>query len=461
MGGPVAILLNGISMVTDNLDEFFSLMNQLEKIAIAAEPSGQAADIPKPEESIVQVQRHDVLLGRGGETNHHIGNIQYRQLVKACQPAYLAAKRRDKPRIAAAIVGVVRARSGRFLKKHAVDNAWKDVGNVRAREKTSQALREGAPELRGSSGTVEASRTQLLQQAVASSRAQQRGLSDASAVAAALDSPMHYAVDQLNAMGGVGSAGASSQPGHLPPRVAQGHVSPDPRNGSLIKGGTEYHLAPHHHHIHGQPPPAMYYHPHHHHPPPPPPHHHHHAGVPPPMMYHHQHHHHPMAAAMEHYHAQQQQVPYPTTGNKRPMASASSPSSSAVSPPPAKRQASESAPAVATAHSPKTKPAAAAATATATSTPTVEPATAAAAAPSTMSTEETKETTATIAAAAVSAENSEEEPAVPPPPRAASPASSTSSSKEANGGGGAGAGAGPRIKLLKTRLEEKAAVLAV
>lgn len=58
------------------------------------------------------------------------------------------AKRRDKPRIAAAIVRVIRSRSGRFLKKASRDNLWRDVGNNKAREKCSQALREGAPELR-------------------------------------------------------------------------------------------------------------------------------------------------------------------------------------------------------------------------------------------------------------------------------------------------------------------------
>jgi hypothetical protein len=38
--------------------------------------------------------------------------------------------------------------SGRFLKKDSEASTWRDVGNTRAREKTSQALREGAPELR-------------------------------------------------------------------------------------------------------------------------------------------------------------------------------------------------------------------------------------------------------------------------------------------------------------------------
>lgn len=105
--------------------------------------------VPSPSESL-EVGPDDVIFGRGGSSNHHSGNIQYRQLVKACQHAYLAAKRRDKPRIAAGIVLAVRKAGGRFLKKAADNVAWRDVGNNRAREKTSQALREGAPELRES-----------------------------------------------------------------------------------------------------------------------------------------------------------------------------------------------------------------------------------------------------------------------------------------------------------------------
>lgn len=124
--------------LADNLEDFLSM--ELDHTVYPP--------IPKPSEVIVHVQKNDVLLGRGGETNHHIGNIQYRQLVKICQPAYLEAKRRDKPKIAERIVHAVRCRSGRFLKKDPETNTWRDVGNTRAREKTSQALREGAPELR-------------------------------------------------------------------------------------------------------------------------------------------------------------------------------------------------------------------------------------------------------------------------------------------------------------------------
>lgn len=103
---------------------------------------------PDPSDIITRVVDHDVLLGRGGETNHNYGNMQYRRIVKVCQPAYIRAKRRDKPKIASLIVRIVRQLGGRFLKRDMLSHTWKDVGDVKAREKTSQALREGAPELR-------------------------------------------------------------------------------------------------------------------------------------------------------------------------------------------------------------------------------------------------------------------------------------------------------------------------
>lgn len=143
--GPIAPYLGRISMITNDLGEFFFHMEELIKLT----QKGDTQDtIPTPDDLIEAVEQNDVLLGRGGETNHHSGNIQYRQLVKACQPAYMSAKRRDKPRIAAAIVAVVRSLGGRFLKKLPCDSKWSDVGNNRSREKTSQALREGAPDLR-------------------------------------------------------------------------------------------------------------------------------------------------------------------------------------------------------------------------------------------------------------------------------------------------------------------------
>jgi hypothetical protein len=110
---------------------------------------------------ITEPQPFDVLCGRGGESNNARGNIQYRRLVKSYQKLYVDATRRIKPKIAQCIVFSVRQAGGRFLKRVEVTDkadkkdgssaspGWIDVGNVKAREKTSQALRENAPDLRG------------------------------------------------------------------------------------------------------------------------------------------------------------------------------------------------------------------------------------------------------------------------------------------------------------------------
>jgi len=113
-----------------------------------SEHDGPPPPAPSPTDVITHVNKSDVLCGRGGETNHHPGNVKYRALVKRFQPLYIVSKRRDKPRIAEKIVHTIRQRGGRFLKKDSYSNTWRDVGNTKAREKTSQALREGAPELR-------------------------------------------------------------------------------------------------------------------------------------------------------------------------------------------------------------------------------------------------------------------------------------------------------------------------
>jgi len=116
---------------------------QTENLFAKLTPVDRSSDID------IVVKPNDVLCGRGGETNHHPGNIRYRSLVKAYQKLYLLAKRRDKPKIAQCIVVSVREVNGRFLKRTKNAKAgWVDVGNVKAREKTSQALREGAPNLR-------------------------------------------------------------------------------------------------------------------------------------------------------------------------------------------------------------------------------------------------------------------------------------------------------------------------
>lgn len=98
-----------------------------------------------------QISQSDVLCGRGGLTNHHPGNVFFRRLVRIKQESYLRASKREKAGVAREIVDVIRnlSPSGRFLKKDTKNpGMWIEIGDRKAREKTSQALREGAPELR-------------------------------------------------------------------------------------------------------------------------------------------------------------------------------------------------------------------------------------------------------------------------------------------------------------------------
>jgi hypothetical protein len=99
---------------------------------------------------IKDINENDVLCGRGGATNSHSGNRSYRKLVKKFKDKYLKAKKKQKPSVAAEVVEVIRKLDpqGRFLKKDKDTGWYLDIGDARAKEKTSQALREGAPQIR-------------------------------------------------------------------------------------------------------------------------------------------------------------------------------------------------------------------------------------------------------------------------------------------------------------------------
>lgn len=102
---------------------------------------------------VTNIKPNDVLSGRGGATNSHSGNRAFRALVKRYQSKYLQAKKRDKPGVASVIVESIRRKGGRFLRRQSSRCGpgivtWVDIGDARAREKTCQALREGAPEIR-------------------------------------------------------------------------------------------------------------------------------------------------------------------------------------------------------------------------------------------------------------------------------------------------------------------------
>jgi hypothetical protein len=85
-----------------------------------------------------------------GGTNHHLGNKRYRKMVEDRKIDYVHCKRLDKPMVALGIIQAWRAQvpMGRFLKMDDKTGLWNDVGDKKAREKTSQALREKAPQIR-------------------------------------------------------------------------------------------------------------------------------------------------------------------------------------------------------------------------------------------------------------------------------------------------------------------------
>merc|ERR1719506_3334188 len=96
---------------------------------------------------------HDVLCGRGGLTNSHVGNKQFRKICSEYQLEYLQAKKNDKKTIALQVVVQIHAMGGRFLQQghHPPQSSsssvgttwWVEVPSKKALEKTSQALREG------------------------------------------------------------------------------------------------------------------------------------------------------------------------------------------------------------------------------------------------------------------------------------------------------------------------------
>eukprot|EP00816_Leptocylindrus_hargravesii_P011160 CAMPEP_0196821304 /NCGR_PEP_ID=MMETSP1362-20130617/78693_1 /TAXON_ID=163516 /ORGANISM="Leptocylindrus danicus, Strain CCMP1856" /LENGTH=350 /DNA_ID=CAMNT_0042200455 /DNA_START=167 /DNA_END=1219 /DNA_ORIENTATION=- len=140
--------------------------------------------IEPPKHLITVINDNDVLCGRGGETNHHLGNVRFRTLVKQYQLEYLRARRSEKPKISTVIVQKIRSLGGRFLKRSAPqengDAVWRDVGNKKAREKTSQALRENAPEIRSATSNGSGVTVNVKRKSKATSKKAKNGASNGS-----------------------------------------------------------------------------------------------------------------------------------------------------------------------------------------------------------------------------------------------------------------------------------------
>lgn len=97
-----------------------------------------------PMTRILKPGSNDCLIGRGGGTNHHPGNIKWRLIIEEMKDCYKSSPRSRKPQIAMEIVVIWRALRppGRFLKLNNDTGLWDDIGDEDGRIKCSQALRE-------------------------------------------------------------------------------------------------------------------------------------------------------------------------------------------------------------------------------------------------------------------------------------------------------------------------------
>eukprot|EP00934_Nitzschia_sp_Nitz4_P005893 Nitzschia sp. Nitz4//scaffold4_size323378//82672//83976//NITZ4_000639-RA/size323378-snap-gene-0.446-mRNA-1//-1//CDS//3329553336//5883//frame0 len=103
--------------------------------------------IPDRKEYIDEYTENDVLFGRGGRSNHHLGNKVYRDLVTEKQAYYKSCDKNQKTAVAQSIVDEVQQeRKGRFLELCKETGKYFVVPNIMARRKVGQALRENNTE---------------------------------------------------------------------------------------------------------------------------------------------------------------------------------------------------------------------------------------------------------------------------------------------------------------------------
>lgn len=126
---------------------FPSLLSPIMDPAASAQHHAQQPPVqvgaPVAANNEIQVSHQDVLFGRGGETNLHIGNVRYRDIIALHRADYVRASKIEKPNVARRIVKAIRTgkNPGRFLRKDD-DGKWQEVSDKEAAWKASQALRE-------------------------------------------------------------------------------------------------------------------------------------------------------------------------------------------------------------------------------------------------------------------------------------------------------------------------------
>ena len=98
---------------------------------------------PPPEPPIVP-HHNDVILGRGGKSHLHPGNEQLRQMAFVFRKVYVTSSKKGKSQLSRDLIKQVHALNppGRFIHRNETTKMWKVVCKEKAREKTSQCLRD-------------------------------------------------------------------------------------------------------------------------------------------------------------------------------------------------------------------------------------------------------------------------------------------------------------------------------
>lgn len=112
--------------------------------SVPSSPSTNAPHMPESTpSSTFDLRPVDILCGRGGKSNHHIGNKRFRKVVSQMKESYKnIGTKAAKTELSRAIVEHVYQYGGRFVKFDSRTRKYVTMSTVDARKKTSQALRE-------------------------------------------------------------------------------------------------------------------------------------------------------------------------------------------------------------------------------------------------------------------------------------------------------------------------------
>lgn len=107
-----------------------------------AKPSAKRQRVGGPG-SLVAHGENDVLMGRGGLSNHHVGNKRFRALANSLKDEYIRLDDKDEKTVFSnRLVDMVHQAGGRFLVRDQGSDLWVEADRRKARKKASQALRE-------------------------------------------------------------------------------------------------------------------------------------------------------------------------------------------------------------------------------------------------------------------------------------------------------------------------------